>query len=355
MGAILVVFSAATGLGLHILPGTSNEEHAGAVATLIARLGETAPWFVGILAVCALAAVQGFAALYVSTTATMLVRDVYRRYFDPQLDIPSQRRGAQIAAGLLVLAALLIATFAPAAQSQLGALALGFGFQLLPVLAGLCWLPWITREAATLGLAAGLIAVVFTETLGISLSGFFGLHLPWGRWPWTIHSAGWGMACNLAVCVVLSLISQRRAETARRKAYHDFMRTHDTRKPVRHFLRPLAWAATLIWLFFAIGPGALYGNQAFGDPNGGLATWALGMPPLWVWQIGWWAIGVLLIWFLADGMSFSTRPGRMIEPLPRSQRPASDVAVLENDRLRGWIWAIALAAGFAVLANWIFG
>ena len=213
--------------------------------------------------------------------------DLYRRYFDPALDVPGQRRLAQIAAGLLVLAALILATFAPGALAMLGGLALGFGFQLLPVLAGLCWLTWITREAATVGLAAGLIGVLFTEPLGLAIADFFGLHLPWGRWPWTIHSAGWGMACNLAVCLVLSLISQKQAESTRRRSFHDFLLAHAALPSATHMLRPLAWAATLLWLFFALGPGALYGNALFGDPKGGLAGWALGMPSLWVWQILW--------------------------------------------------------------------
>ena len=174
------------------MPALAGHGGLGVVVGLIGRLGGTAPWFVGVLAVAALAAAQGLAALLLSTTSTLVVRDGFRRYFRPDLDIAGQRLYARIAMALIVVVSLLLATFAPGAEAALGALALGFGFQLLPALAGLCWLPRITREAATVGLVAGMAGVVFTEPLGLLIARFFRLHLPWGRWPWTIHSAAWG-------------------------------------------------------------------------------------------------------------------------------------------------------------------
>lgn len=354
IGAILVLFASAQGLGAH-LPALAGRDGLGVVADLIGRLRETAPWFVGILAVAALAAAQGLAALLLSTTSTLVVRDGFRRYFRPDLDIAGQRLYARIAMALIAVVSLLLATFAPGAEAALGALAIGFGFQLLPALAGLCWLPWITREGATVGLVAGMAGVLFTEPLGLSIASFFGLHLPWGRWPWTIHSAAWGMACNAAACLVISLISQRREATARRQAFHDFLRTHSAPPPGLDTLRPLAWAVTLLWLFFAIGPGAVYGNWAFGASRGGIEAWLLGVPPLWAWQILWWALGVVMIWFLADRLGLSTQLSRRFEPLPRSQRPASDVAALSAGGAQQWLW-IALGLGaLAVFANWLFG
>ena len=68
-----------------------------------------------------------------------------------------------MAMALLLVIALTVATFAPEAQAELGALALGFGLQLLPALIGVCWLCWITREGAMVGLVFGLLAVTFTE------------------------------------------------------------------------------------------------------------------------------------------------------------------------------------------------
>jgi SSS family solute:Na+ symporter len=356
MGAIFVFFLVAAGIGARALPGAQTQAgNVGAVGVIIASLGERAPWFVALLAICALAAVQGLAALYLSATSTMLVRDFYRRYINPNLDIDGQRLYARIAMALLLVVTLLVATFAPKAQADLGALALGFGFQLLPALIGLCWLPWITREGAMVGLAFGLLAVIFTEHFGLSLAEFVGIHLPWGRWPWTIHSAGWGIVCNVAACIVVSLISQSRRERERRRPYHDFLGTYAAPAAAHYYLRPVAWAGALAWLFFAVGPGALYGNYAFGNSRGGPSEWYFGMPPLWIWQIGCWAAGVLLIWFLASQMGFSTVPAQAIEPMARSKRPKSNLAALPASDLYRWFWTIVLAACVAIFVNWAFG
>ena len=238
MGAILVIFSVAPGLGAHLEPGADpGRNDVGAVALVIASIGARSPWFLALLGVCALAAVQGLVALQLSATSTIVVRDFYRRYVNPDLDIEGQRLYARVAMALLLVIALVVATFAPEAQAELGALALGFGLQLLPALVGLCWFRWITREGATVGLVFGLLAVIFTEKFGLSLAEFVGVHLPWGRWPWTLHSAGWGIVCNVVACVVTSLISQRDSERARRGGYHAFLTAYAS-----EFARALSFA-----------------------------------------------------------------------------------------------------------------
>ncbi|HUG62971.1 MAG TPA: hypothetical protein VMP03_14060, partial [Methylomirabilota bacterium] len=363
MGVLLLVFALAQGLGPIVLPGELGagaagpdaDPAAGIVAALAAWIGDAAPWFGALFAVCALAAVHGLVALTLSTTSTMLVRDVYRRYVDPDLDIPGQQFHARIAMALIAVVALLVATFAPEAHAAMGSLAVGFGLQLLPLLVGLCWIAWITPPAAVVGFATGLLFVLFTDNFGIALAGFFGLELPWGRWPWTIHSAGWGIVANVVVCGAISLISQRRDDRARRQPYHDFLAAHAGLAPNRHVLRPVAWAVALAWLFFAIGPGVVFGNFAFGDPAAGFDAWALGIPPLWAWQFLWWALGVLMLWFLASRMRMSTAPDRRIELLPRSQRPPSTFAGGEGEVAFRWFWIIVGAGATAVLLNWMFG
>ena len=59
-----------------------------------------------------------------------------------------------------------------------------------------CWWPFLTRAGVTLGLVAGLIAVTLTEKMGTD---WFGI-TAWGRWPLTIHSAGWGIIFNFRYC-----------------------------------------------------------------------------------------------------------------------------------------------------------
>ena len=42
---------------------------------------------------------------------------------------------------------------------------------------------------------------MMTESIGQNL---FGDSIPWGRWPWTMHSAFWGMFLNLLVAIPIS-------------------------------------------------------------------------------------------------------------------------------------------------------
>jgi len=53
------------------------------VPQLINLLSNTAPWFAGLLAVCALAAMQSTGAAYMSTAGGMFTRDVLKRYAMP--------------------------------------------------------------------------------------------------------------------------------------------------------------------------------------------------------------------------------------------------------------------------------
>ena len=331
VGVLLVFFALLQGLGANflgaagafsaaglaigkVLPELASVNGSGNESSLVARyllsIAEVAPWFTALLALCALAAIQAMVALFASTAGTMVAKDIFLRYLTPRADLRTQKLYARTAIAAVIVAALLLATYAPAAQAQLGALALGFAFQLWPALAAICWLPWITRQGATVGVVAGMLGVVFTEQLGGTLCRFFGFELPWGRWPWTIHSAGWGIFLNVVACAVVSWLSHDPVERAHRMRFHALFAATVAVAPNKRFLKPVAWALTLIWFFFAVGPGAILGNDLFGAPNAGRAAWVLGVPSLWAWQMLWWALGVLVIWFLAYRMEMATVPRR---------------------------------------------
>ncbi len=53
------------------------------------------------------------------------------------------------------------------------------------------------------------------------------------------------------------------------------------------------------------------GNQFFGKPMN-VESWSFGMPSIWVWQVIFWFLGILLIWFLAIKMEMSTPPNKTI-------------------------------------------
>jgi len=331
IGFILFFFTAFQGMGAHLLGANPAVTEAGlAISSIlpdsiakkpdsivpfyINQIADTMPWLVGLLAVCALAAMQSTGAAYMSTAGGMLTRDLYKRYLNPTASHETQKLFGRLGVAFIVLSALLVATFSRDALVLLGGLAVAFGFQMWPSLMAVCWFPWLTRQGVTLGLAVGLIAVIFTEKFGASIAGTVGIDLPWGRWPWTIHSAGWGMLFNMGTCLVVSAMTQNSADRAHRETYHSFLREHASLSASKRGLVPIAWGITLAWLFFGVGPGAVIGNTIFGTPNDA-TTWIFGMPSIWAWQILFWALGVGMMWFLAYKMEMSTVPDKEVEAL----------------------------------------
>ncbi len=333
IGFILFVFTAMQGLGGHFLGAdaafaaahpelTNNVMAAGLggkdlmdsagkqgmlVPQLIYLLGGSAPWFVGLLSVCALAAMQSTGAAYMSTFGGMLTRDIIKRFLIPDASHNTQKFVGRICVGLVVLAALVVATTATDALVLLGGLAVAYGFQMWPALIAVCWWPWLTRAGIVTGLIAGLIAVTLTEKVGAQF-------MPWGRWPMTMHAAGWGIFFNLGLAIIISAMTQNSADHAHKMTFHSFLREHASLPSSKKGLVPVAWIITLVWFFFGIGPGAVIGNTIFGNPTDS-STWLFGMPSIWTWQILWWALGVFMMWFLAYKMELSTVPDKEVEVL----------------------------------------
>ncbi len=340
IGLILMVFTAMQGLGGHFLgadrafmeahPELVNDvfgpifgnrdimdmpgKQGYIVPALIDLLGTTAPVLVGFLAVCALAAMQSTGAAYMSTAGGMLTRDLLKHFVLPDADHRTQKLWGRIGVAVIVIAALIVATTSQDALVLLGGLAVAFGFQMWPALIAVCYAPWFTRAGITVGLFLGILGVIFTESIGQSVAGWFGVELPWGRWPWTLHSAFWGLFLNLGAALLISAVTQNADELRHRMTYHDFLREHSAVSPEKQRLVPAAWIAALVWFFFAIGPGCVIGNTIFGNPNAP-ETWLFGMPSIWTWQILWWALGVVMMWFLAYRMEMSTVPRKEVEAL----------------------------------------
>lgn len=312
LGASSAINQASLAIG-HDLPVLDSGHEAGLIAFYLNSLATRAPWFLGLLAVGAIAATQATAALYISATGTMFARDFYRHYLNPSATDADQKLFGRIGVGFTMLFSLLGATFAPHAQAEIGALALSSALQLLPLALATCWFPWITPQAAISGLIAGLVAVFFTDKLGITLAAFFEIDIPWGRWPWTVHSAGWGIVCNVAVCILFSLMTQKRSRREHRMRFHDYLAETVARAPHTRVWSVIAWLTGLGWFFFAIGPGMLFGVDLFGAPNAGADAWLFGIPSIWGWQIVSWALGVLLLWLIAYRLGMSQPPRRRIE------------------------------------------
>jgi len=326
IGAILFVFTAIQGMGSHFLganlemvtnnpevvnnvigPNIGNQDlmetaskQGNLVPQLINLMSETAPWLVGLLSVCALAAMQSTGAAYMSTAGAMITRDLVKRYILPNANDKTQVLLGRIFVVLIVVMALLVAATATDALVLLGGLAVAYGFQMWPALIAICFWPWLTRLGITLGLIAGLIAVTCTESIGAALG-----ITAWGRWPLTIHSAGWGIFFNLGIAILVSFFTQNSDELAHKMKFHNFLKEYAGLPSEKRNLIPIAWIITLLWFFFGIGPGAVIGNWVFGDPTNP-DTWIFGIPSIWAWQILFWVIGVYMMWMLAYKMELST-------------------------------------------------
>ncbi len=326
IGAILFIFTAIQGIGSHFLGANldmvnnspevvnnvigssignkdimeTTSKQGNLVPQLINLMSDSAPWLVGLLSVCALAAMQSTGAAYMSTAGAMITRDLVKRYLMPNATDAQQVFFGRTFVVLIVVMALLVAATATDALVLLGGLAVAYGFQMWPALIAICFWPWLTRMGITLGLIAGLIAVTCTESIGAALG-----ITAWGRWPLTIHSAGWGIFFNLGIAILVSFFTQNKKELEHKMKFHNFLKEYAGLSPEKRNLIPIAWIITLLWFFFGIGPGAVIGNWIFGDPTNS-ETWIFGIPSIWAWQLLFWAIGVYMMWMLAYKMEFST-------------------------------------------------
>ncbi len=340
IGLIMFVFTAIQGIGSHFLgadlqflanhPDLANNvmgtgldgkdlmdsdgKQGMLVPQLIYLVSDIAPWLVGLLSVCALAAMQSTGAAYMSTAGGMLTRDVLKRFIMPHASHSAQKLFGRLGVVIIVLLALLVATTSKDALVLLGGLAVAYGFQMWPALIAICWWPFLTRRGIIVGLIAGLTAVTMTESLGAVIFTSLGMEPLWGRWPLTIHSAGWGIIFNLGLAILVSMFTQDEKNLAHRMTFHNFLREHASLSASKRALVPLAWIITLVWFFFGIGPGAVIGNTIFGNPNDA-STWMFGMPSIWTWQLLWWALGVFMMWFLAYKMEMSTVPNKEVTAL----------------------------------------
>jgi solute:Na+ symporter, SSS family len=331
-GALLLILPI-VGAEIAASSGTGLAGPQAALSGFVARLGSVDQ----LMGVCFLmllvTSLQIGIAFFAGSGASIVTIELIGRYVLPDLDGRGRKLAARIALAAIFFAVGLMASFAPLSASIFSSLALSLSAQLLPAFLGLCWLPWMSRSAVLAGLVLGIIIVVFTEPLGLILFEGLFVDLPWGRWPLTVHSAGWGLFFNVAACLLVSLFTRSGEEREHRQRLHDEFKASHRVEFGGRATRTAKWSLTLIWAFLALGPGAILGNTFFSHPifTGGDVT--LGLPSLLVWQILFWLIGVLIVWWLAyhDRMS-------IIEAVPRrTLRLKPPTSTLQQLRTPGWI------------------
>jgi len=370
IGLLLFVFATYQGIGAsllganadinsnslsinNVLPEVSKKDHSLIIYHIISLMDKHAIWLTGLLAVGLIAALQSTAAALLMTSGSIITRDLYKAYVNQNISWEKERAAARIIMLLLFVASLFIATFAKPAMVIFSGIAISIAFQLLIVLLGMVWFPWITRGAAISGLIIGIVIVVLTETVGQQITGN---RLPWGRWPLTIHSGVWGLLFNVFICFSVSAfssITKIDVYRSHRQKFHDFLNEHMGLHPSRTKLRSFAYVIVLIWLFFGIGPGQVLGNNFFGEPGAGYEAWILKIPSIWGYQLIWWLFGIGLIWFLASKMDLSTLPNKPIQPNDSYKEP-DDIQGEVNyiDKVGtgyGWILILVGMAIFSII------
>ena len=303
IGVLLFSFTIFQGMGGHILIANGvldNANDSNLVPQLINLLSDVAPWLVGLLAVCALAAMQSTGAAYMSTFSAMVTRDIYAKFISPNASDKTQKLSGRVFVIIVTGAALIVAANSSQAIVMLGGLAVAYGFQMYPALIGICYYKGFTQKGVVAGLVIGLIAVTLTDRT----SAWFGV--PWGAYPLTIHSAGWGIFFNLITVFLVSHFSVETDVEQKNKAKkHQLLQAVSGMNSARKKKIRLAWILTLFWFLVGFGPFATIGNTIFSDPNSP-ALWApFALPSIWVWQIIFLGYGIFVMWFLAFHMGMS--------------------------------------------------
>ena len=313
LGFLLLVFSVVQGLGGHLLGGnmamsdergdfvynimganlagmdlmeTEGQENE-LVPVLIHLLGDTLPWLFAFLTLAAIAALQATSGALLVGATTLLARAGFART-DNLLASRLQAASVTLA---LAAGALALAWVEESAQISLTHLALAIGVQMWPALIALCWWPRLTGRAVAAGLVFGIIAAFVTEPFGVEA---FNIQA-WGGWPYTIHSAFWGLLVNAITVGAVSMINSSPEHLAHRQGFHG--------ERDQTASRALATGAVLgvLWLIFAAGPASVLGNTLFGAPDD-RQSWLFTVPSLWVWQAVWWVLGIFLLLYLSKVM-----------------------------------------------------
>lgn len=327
MGLALFAAAAVLGIGGLVLnaPGTAPHgvaETAGAftsapVSNALAALAGGNGWKGSIIALTGLAALHAFAANLVLGLVATLSGFWTRRTAKPGGD---QRELGfnRIAALTAIAGALLISLANPGDLPHWGGLAMAAGLQLCVPFAAICWWPALSGRAASLGLIAGLVTVLAVTPLGhglfVALAG-----ATWPVWPLGLHPALWGLGVNLAVCFMITLVAPDRQGRSARDGFHRQILELGTNPEQADARTGGAWFLAALWIFFALGPGTVIGNDIFGNPGLAPSEWDFGVPSILAWQLLAWISGLALLVYLSRRTGLAQFNAKNIEAIKKSR------------------------------------
>ncbi len=328
MGLVMFLPTLAVGIGgLFLLPSSlisvGVDEAAGAftdasISATLAGLAGGNGWRGAIIGLTGLAALHAFAANLVLG----LVSAAGGLWSRPGGDRPGDERQlglGRMVALVAITGALLIALGNLGDLPHWGGLAVGLGVQLCVPFFGLCWFPALSRRALAIGPLAGFVAVLAATPLGHPLFSLAG-GPAWPAWPLTTHPAMWGLLANLAASVLISVLDRDMDRRRERDEFHRRLAALSTPAEAGAEHAGAAWLAAAVWIFFALGPGTVIGNDIFGNPGLTPAEWDFGVPSILAWQILAWGSGLALLAYLGRRMGFTQFTAKQIEDIKNSGR-----------------------------------
>jgi hypothetical protein len=192
------------------------------------------------------------------------------------------------------------------------------GLQLCVPFAAICWWPALSGRAASLGLIAGLVTVLAVTPLGhglfVALAG-----ATWPVWPLGLHPALWGLGVNLAVCFMITLVAPDRQGRSARDGFHRQILELGTNPEQADARTGGAWFLAALWIFFALGPGTVIGNDIFGNPGLAPSEWDFGVPSILAWQLLAWISGLALLVYLSRRTGLAQFNAKNIEAIKKSR------------------------------------
>ncbi len=309
VGFALFFFTAFQGMGSKILEIAGNAEFL-RIAEEVGGLSDRRivpilmkqflpPVMLGVVFMGAIAAIHSTAAPYIGTGGSILLRDVYWRYFKKQNMTDSEQIWInRMLATLLTVGALLVGLTSTAALVILGALATAFGFVMYVLLIGVIWGFKFPSKGAMLGVIAGMIAVFLSYKI-------------WPN-PLSMHAAFWGTFTGIVVAYICRLVGMKddQETTERQAEIRKWLDDVDAPSESGKQWRKIMKIFVPVWYFFAIGPACILGNSAFSFA---------GFTPVWSWQIFWWIIGIIMMWGLCFKAEMATTNEIQIERADKEQ------------------------------------
>ena len=165
---VWIVSGLAAGALLLLGPIVAGEMNAADnFTTLVARFAAYDQLVAACVTVMLLVMLLVAVAFFAASGASVATIELLDRYVVPDLTPRGERLAARVSLAIIYAAIVLLAAFLPALATVLSTLALPLSAQLFAAYLGLCWLRWMSRSAVLVGLAFGILFVVFTEPPGL--------------------------------------------------------------------------------------------------------------------------------------------------------------------------------------------